>query len=220
MADSRRDTLRFLFRLAAAYVLLLVMATRAPEPWLRAVAPVAALTADAASPYLDDLRARVEGRAFQFDGRFMIDMTLATGQPVPPIPGAWRQQGSHALHLALVAFSLWAAIALPWRRKIAALGFTAVAALIFSGIDLSVQMLDSALGVIGRDWLPAQVMRSDEANLAAFQRLESHYEWVRGAKAFFDGGGRLFLGVVAGWLGAGLIRPASPDSDLHDKAPY
>jgi ABC-type uncharacterized transport system YnjBCD ATPase subunit len=91
MADNRRDIVRFVLRLVIAYLALLVVATRAPGPWLRAVAPVAAATADTASPYLDEVHARVEGNALHFEGRLLIDMTLATGQPVPPIPGEGQQ---------------------------------------------------------------------------------------------------------------------------------
>jgi len=190
-----------LLRLVLGYLLTLVVVMQFPGIWLRPLAPVSAVIADLASPYFANVRAYSEGVSIHVQGDITLDMTLLNGQPLPPLPGKWHKNGSQSLGVLLVALPIWLAISLPRRRKMLALVCTCLIALAGASFDFAVETQHAALQGIGTQWLPAHTMENTPANIESFARLESNYRTSRVLKAFFDGGGRLFLGVLAGWMG-------------------
>jgi len=210
---NRGSTIGMALRMATGFAVGILIITDAPSWWLTITSPAVEIMVDAGCPYLDDLRMQIEQHEIRADGTIQINMILANGESLPAVPGTWRKHGQHTLNVLVVAIAIWLAPAAGWRRRLVALAGTLSAAALASAFILAVEIQEAALGTIGYDWLPSIPLASTPENVQTFRQMERWYETVTWIKAFHDGGGRLFLGMLAGFIGyalpAGLKLPGS-----------
>lgn len=192
-----------IFRFLAATLLggFLLMAW--PSAWLAPVGRLAGAVTEWLNPSIDNLRVRSNGFRFEITGDLRLGMTLADGSALPVLPGTWSKHGGQTLVLALVSLAAWAMLPAgrrSWRTLPVVLGAAALAA----AFVLSIEIQQTALQALGHEWLPRQVFADALANHAAFARLQSAFVTTRWIQSFHDAGGRLFYGVLAGWIALAL----------------
>lgn len=199
--------MHMLIRMMCAYALCALISFAVPGWWLNSISPLVELVANATSPFLESTSVRAEVDMLHLEGQVLVNMTLRDGTPLPPLPGQWKKTGGHTLNILILAAAIWAAPVASIRRRLCALPVMLLAAALVSSLDLAVEMQVSSLQVIGSEWLPGLELASSAENVDAFRKLERWYESVRWIKGFNDGGGRLFLAVIAGLIG--YTRPIS-----------
>lgn len=171
------------------------------------VAPWIPLAVGGSCPYIEDARMTMEGKTITIDGVLRIRMTLQNGGELPPVPGSWTRQADRILVMATLALTVFAAPALSWRRRLLAVPVLWILVGLVSAAHLAVETQETALRVLGESWLASQPLAPTAENVAYFKAMESWYDRVLWGKSFLDGGGGLFLAVLAGLAGPLLIRP-------------
>ncbi len=196
-----------ILRSLAAALLAGLLLVAWPAAWLAPVGRLAGAVTQRLYPSIDNLFVRPNGFRLEIAGDIRLGMILADGSALPALPGTWSKHGGQTLVVALVALVAWAM--LPggrrhWRTLPVVLGAAALAA----AFVLSIEIQQTALQVLGHEWLPRQVFADAPANHAAFTQLQRAFGTTRWIQSFHDAGGRLFYGLLAGWIV--LALPAAP----------
>ena len=139
-------------------------------------------------------------------------MTLRDGAPLSATAGTWNKQAGPTVSLLAVALAVWMAPARTWRNRTRALLVALPAMMLACAWPLAVEIQETALRHMGEVWLPHQSLAATEANLAYFKGLETRFRVAQWIKSLHDGGGALFLAVLAGLVGhawpvTGTARP-------------
>lgn len=203
----RKQALGIVIRMAAGYLVGILLVTALPGIYLKPVAPIAALMVNLTSPHLTECSLTMDGTSMNATANLSVVMTRVDGQPVPVQEGRWSKGVGATLHILVVGLAMWAAPSASRARRLGAFAVFIILAGLIGAADLAVQMQSTSLQVVGAEWLPKQSLASTDANHAAFAVLKSRYETTRAVSAFLDGGGRLFLGVLAGWIGYACPAP-------------
>lgn len=215
--------MRMVMRMLAGFVVATLLLTRFPEWWLDITAPVSEWLINGFCPFLTEMQVHAENKLIFAEGNIKLAMTMTNGEPVPLAPGTWNKQGGQTLNILIVAVAVWAAPIASIRRRLAILPVMLIAAAVASGFDLAVEVTDVTLRAIGQEWAPTLPLAKTPENIEVFRSLEKEYETVLKFKAFNDGGGRLFSGLLAGliaftvpsglWKGRkGQTRHSDPDA--------
>jgi len=188
-------------RMLVLCLLSTIMVLYYPWIWLRVVAPLAGFFADAACPYINELKATNDGLLIRLHGQFHIALTRADGTSLPPAILDWHKHSMQTLIMLVVAVSVWAAPAVTFKRRMLVFPVMLLALALACAYDLAVETQLAALHMIGTEWLPGIPMLNSDANADAFSRMENWYQSLKWVKAFNDAGGRLFLAALAGLIG-------------------
>lgn len=196
-----RSVLAMLVRVTSVFILVAVVGTRWPGLLVRPILPLVRGLVEVTSPYLDIQSVRVTGATVQICGELKPRMTLRDGAPLSATTGTWNKQAGPTVNLVVVALAVWMAPARTWRHRVRALAVTLPAAVLVCGFQLAVEIQESALRHLGESWLPQQALAGTAENLAYFRNLETRFRLVQWIKSLLDGGGALFLAVLAGLSG-------------------
>lgn len=199
-----------ILRMATGFAIGLSLLFWLPATWPGVVAPAVTLLVDA-SPYLENTRTRVESDHVVTEGMIRVNMTLQNGEKLPPVPGTWKKHTDQSATLLMVTLAVWMAPTASIRRRLIALPVSLLIAALASGLSLITELHVVALHTMGYEWLATAPLANTQENLRVFERMEQWYDRFVWIKAFLDGGGRLFLGIIAGLAGyAWPTRAADP----------
>jgi hypothetical protein len=178
-----------------------------PAAWLAPVARLAAAVTPRLTPWIESLRVQPDGYRLEIAGDIRLGMILADGSALPALPGTWSKHGGQTLVLGLVALTAWAMIP-GGRRHWLTLPVVLCATALAAAFVLAIEIQQTALQVLGHEWLPRQVFADAPANHAVFARLQRAFVTTGWIQSFHDAGGRLFYGLLAGWIA--LAWPTAP----------
>ena len=204
-------------RMILAFAGVSVVLYQYPQGMLVILRPFVQLVTAWSCPYLDQIEMAMDGRMIEVTGMIQVAMTMSDGSMVPEVSGSWEKQVDTTLHLMVIAFTVFVAPALTWRRRLRALPITVLAVLLVCSFQLAMEIQATALKVIGESWLQTLSLAMNEANQAYFQSMESWYHGVLWIQSILNGGGALFLAVLAGFIGpivqgsTYLPDPSNPD---------
>jgi len=187
--------------LRASLAALLVGATlyQWPEIWLFPVTRLSETMLQVLCPWLEAIAIQLNGHSLQAGGTIHLDMILLNGSPLPSAIGAWDIPGIQPLTICVVAIASWAAVP-AGRRRWLLLPSTLLLAIFGAAFVLAVEIQASALQVVGFEWLPRLLFANTEANQEVFIRMGRWYKINQWIKIFHVAGGRLFYGLLAGWI--------------------
>lgn len=191
-------------RMTTAFVFSVALVFYVPSWWLKPVSRIAVVMVSAGCPFLEDMNVKVKESSIYAEGVIHVDMIMSGGEPLPLTRGNWQKYAGQTLNILIVAAAAWAAPAVGCRRRLVALPVMLLVAASASGFDLALEIQESALRVIGYEWVPSFSLAQTPGNLETFRRLENWYQGVLHIKAYNDGGGRLFSGLLAGLIGYAL----------------
>ena len=193
-----------LMRAGGAFVFGLALVLAAPSAWLRLISPLVAVATDGLCPQMDTVSVDVEGSEVHAEGRLHLDLTLSDGAPLPDMRAWWKKSAWKTQGVLVVALAIWACPAVGWRRRWVVFPAMLAAAAAVSAYDLGIEIQE----VILRDLVPRLLqdhsLAQSAANQAALDQLESWHQGILWVRRIQEGGGRMFLAVLAGCIGYGL----------------
>lgn len=146
---NRRFILSTVSRWILVFAVVLAMILAWPDAWLVLLTPLTGFMSNLICPYLDSITLAIEEGVIHVRGGIQIGMVLADGSPLPAVPGEWQKHGQQTLNILLVALPVWAMPPMTWRRRLLGLPLVLVGSLVVCGYDLTVQIQESALSMIG-----------------------------------------------------------------------
>jgi len=187
-------------RAALAFIVGIVLYFTVPSGWLKIVAAPAEWLAGNTSFYLDDVEISVDQMSLQVKGNITLGAVLIDGSIMPPLPAEWNKQGGQTMTILVLAIAAFAAPAASLRRRIMLIPVMLLAVVAVSAIDLALEIQYTSVKNLLGTALSSFSFMADEINEQINARLVSRYYCLELIKVFIDGGGRLFLGAVAGVL--------------------
>jgi len=188
-----------ILRASAAALLVGALLYQWPELWLFPVTRFSEGMLQVLCPWLEAVAIHLDGYSVQASGNIHLNMTLLDGSSLPTAIGAWDIPGIQPLTICVVAIASWAAVpATPCRWLL--LPVTLLLAIFGAAFVLAVEIQASALQVVGFEWLPSLLFANTEANQEVFIRMGRWFKINQWIKIFHVAGGRLFYGLLAGWI--------------------
>lgn len=198
---------RMMLRMGGMVALAFLLCNSFPAPILRTLEPFTRVVTDWTSPYVENVHLSLQDRMIRVQCDVRLDMTRVDGSSLPMVSG-FRDQGIwQTFHLVVMALAVFAAPAMPIRRRLAALPVTLVAVTVICAFQLSVEIQSHVLQTIGSSWLQTVQPAQTEANLAYFKSIQTGYDILLRLKSLNAGGGALFLAVLSGLAGYCIPTP-------------
>lgn len=197
-----KHTARMGGRGLAVFTFAVAWAILWPHPWARLIAFVAAPVMDWATPWLQNVQMELRDHLFVISGTLVFDGVLVNRQPMPAIPGSWRQS-SH-IYIAALVVALTASM-IPsggWRRRIVAAPVALSLALLIASISIVTEVQRAALQYVGSGALSHLLLADHPHNHDLLTSLEARLSILQAICAFFNAGGRLGLSLLAGLASA------------------
>ena len=157
--------------------------------------------ADWTSPYVENVQLTLQDKMIRVDCHVRLDMTRADGSPLPMLAGYSEKGVWQTLHLVVMALTVLAAPAMPFRRRLVALPVTLIAIALVCAYQQSIEIQSHVLRTVGSSWLQTVQPAPTEANLAYFKTMQSWYDVIWRLKNINAAGGVLFLAVLSGLVG-------------------
>jgi hypothetical protein len=199
---------RMLFRMVVTYAIVSLLCSAFPGPILRALAPVVRIVTDWTSPYVENVQLSLQDKTIRVDCHVRLNMTRADGSLLPLLAGFSEKGVWQTLYLVVMALTVFAAPAMPLRRRLVALPATLVAVALVCAYQQSIEIQSHVLQTVGSTWLQSVQPAPTEANLAYFKTMQSWFDVMWRLKNVNAGGGALFLAVLCGLVGYSIPDPA------------
>lgn len=190
-----------LLRMSGMYLTATMACYLCSAPFVGVLAPVTRTMTTWISPYVDNIRISCTDMTIHFACQVHVPMIQKDGTPLPAGYGHWQKSAWPILQSLAVALTIFVAPSKPIRRRLLALPITLVLTLLFSALQLSIELQSHALQTIGYSWIQALRPPFTATNIAQFKTIESWYRILAWSANFYSGGGGLFLAVWAGLAG-------------------
>jgi hypothetical protein len=210
------ERMRLTIRMAAAFAAGLALYGFASGLWLTVMAPLVAIIGEHTAFFIDHLAVEVmDGRMIRITGVLNLGAILIDDSFIPALPGQWIKSGGPSMTILLVA---WVVFFFPdvslRRRAVLLIPLLMITALICA-IDLVAELQGTAIRGLLQGGLENFTFRADPINEAINQRLVTRLKMLEIVDAFMVGGGRLFLGVLAGLTPYVVAPPQKPARDFR-----
>ena len=193
--------MRILCRAGGAFVLSLALVLVAPAAWLVPISPLVAVATDALSPHLEMVSVDAEGAEMHAQGKFHLDLTLSNGEGLPDFRAWWRKAVWKVRGVLVVAVTIWACPFVGWRRRLLLFPVMLAAAACVSADDLGIEIQETILRDLVPKVLQDSPLAQSVANQTTLDQLNTWHQWILRVRQINEGGGRMFLAILAGWIG-------------------
>ncbi|MBW7907407.1 MAG: hypothetical protein H3C50_00580 [Kiritimatiellae bacterium] len=198
---TTRSAAGMLTRMCAVFAVVAWCVYAFPSAWLWPVTGPTAWLVEIGCPYLTDMSVEADGITVVARGDIAVSLSLSGGEPLPRVPGVWHKHGEQTLSIFAVVFAIWAAPTISWRRRVALAPVAMLGAVLVAAFVLSIEIQWAALKMIGYEWLAGLPLARTADNWKYFGQMEQWFRVISWIRAFHDGGGRLFLALLAGLIG-------------------
>jgi len=209
---------RMLLRMGGMYALAILLCYSFPAPILRVIEPFARVMTDWTSPYVENVQLSLQDKMIRVECQVRLDMERADGSPLPLLGGSSEKGIWQTLHLVVLALTVFAAPAMPLRRRLVAFPVTVLAIALVCAYQQSVEIQSHVLHTVGSSWLQTVQPAPTEANLTYFKAMQSWHDMIWQLKNINAGGGALFLAVLSGLVGYIIPIHVPCNKVVHEKA--
>jgi hypothetical protein len=208
---------RLVSRVVVALVVTALAVLMTPAPWLAGIGLITEFMVDTGTSWLHDVTVSQQSGTLTLHAGIDLGLILQDGNLLSPLPGTWSKNGTPSLQMLVVAVTVWAAARQPWKIRLIALPVVLLLAALAASFVLLIEVQETALSHIGSGLLDGLPLAPVETNLTTAKALANQWTRVEWIKAFLDAGGRLFLAVLAGFVGHSFYAPHTHNTKPANK---